>query len=387
MSGQQTTSVTYFPHNGAFVAGTHSKWREAVRTAPLLARGIRNTKPIPGSLFAHAYGMSKLKLNRPLTALLQQAHETMDEGALMAAAEGSANAENLSHLQQILLLRTLGGDPDEYFYLGEAFQKYDAPNLELRKTYKDNPTGAEYRRRLEETPATGQKYSEVQFNVGKLTDKVYTAMEDLLRTVINPQTNTIDSILYGFNWKRNKLAADAISKTSTGPDNSSTIPDLGDIDKLGTDGTAYHSSNRIARKIMENNNAMLKRNDTRMTHILMNPTGYAAYTENTWTKPGGPTGIIADRLNGGGVEAFPGIKGCTAIVDMEIPDGVMYVFNKKQALGVAEGPKTTRRYYDEERDAEVVKYLDFVEFKNLSEDLPNSHGRKYGYKVTYSTSA
>ena len=128
-------------------------------------------------------------------------------------------------------------------------------------------------------------------------------------------------------------------------------------------------------------NTFLKTNDVKAKFL-------SAYSENTWTGNNGPFGIQPIRLNGGGVVALPGLMGLTGVFDVHMPDNEIYLVNKQQHLGVGEGPKTTRKYFDERRNADGVKYIDFVQYLNKTEALESgSTKRKYGFKLIYSTNA
>ena len=382
-------SVTFFPDTGEFIAGDFSRSKDVIN-GPVIARAIQRdpSKINPKSLYGSVYNFSDFEMSPELAQMVGRVKQGRRAAALIAASPGTGDAMNLTHLQQIFLQRTVGGDPTNYFYLGEAFDRVDVPMLELRETYANNPNNVEYTGRLEETEAVTKTYDELKWDLKKLTDSVYTPIEDIYRTVINPQTQAIKSILFGFNWKRNQLALQAIKQTVNSETNGTSITNIGNIDALGTNDDAVHSTKRIAREINDACNTFLKTNDVKATHIIGNPKFLSAYSENTWTGNNGPFGIQPIRLNGGGVVALPGLMGLTGVFDVHMPDNEIYLVNKQQHLGVGEGPKTTRKYFDERRNADGVKYIDFVQYLNKTEALESgSTKRKYGFKLIYSTNA
>ena len=85
--------------------------------------------------------------------------------------------------------------------------------------------------------------------------------------------------------------------------------------------------------------------------------------------------------------------GLTGVFDVHMPDNETNLLGKQTATPrgrlVGEGPKTTRKYFDERRNADGVKYIDFVQYLNKTEALESgSTKRKYGFKLTsvvYST--
>ena len=114
--------------------------------------------------------------------------------------------------------------------------------------------------------------------------------------------------------------------------------------------------------------------------MIMNTQLFTEYTENTWTGKNGPLGLDPIRLNGGGVVPMPGIQGVTAIVDVTVPDNTIYAINKPNALRLGEGPKIMRRYYDEFRDADAIKMLDFHEHIAVNDQITKLT-RKIGMEI------
>jgi hypothetical protein len=82
---------------------------------------------------------------------------------------------------------------------------------------------------------------------------------------------------------------------------------------------------------------------------------------------------------------MPGIMGVTAVVDVSVPDDVIYAINKPNALRLGEGAKIMRRYYDEDRDAEAIKILDFNQYLAVAEQITKLT-RKFGMTISISDS-
>jgi hypothetical protein len=87
-------------------------------------------------------------------------------------------------------------------------------------------------------------------------------------------------------------------------------------------------------------------------------------------------------LIGAGAIPFPGVSGLTAVVDPAITEGVAFLVDKQNGARLAEGPKTTRRYYDEEKDAEVIKMNDFNEYLIVNPDQAKV-SRVFNQKITF----
>ena len=311
-------------------------------------------------------------MSKSLKATVENSYYGSGSMAIQAltAAEGVANSENLAHLQLIRLFPQIQGAPETYFYLEEAFVKREIPQLEFRESFYDTVQTAEYLDRLEQSKSTKTKYDEIKYDLKKLVDKVYTPIEDIYRTIINPQEIDLAQINWGFKRRRNLSALSAIKDIAN---TQSTA--IKAFEKLDTTG-GLHSANHGAKELNESFNAFLKKNDVSITHVIMNTKLFTEYTENTWTKSG-PMDLSPVRLGGGGVVPLPGIAGITAIVDVHVPDNKIYAINKPNALRLGEGPKIMRRYYDEERDASAIKMLDFHQHLAVNKQITKLD-RKFG---------
>lgn len=320
--------------------------------------------------------VAKTKTMTKLT-MLAAAIEKLPYGADISALKGAttiADKGNISYLQLVRLYPELQGTPEDYFWLDECFVDRDVPQLEGRESFYDTTATAEYRDRLEETKSTKTKYDEIKYDLKKLVDKVYTPIEDIVRTIINPQTVDMSQLRYGFKWKRNQSALKALK------DIGNTQSPIPAFEKL--DSTGFHSKNRSAKILNELFNSFLKANDVKITHVAMNTKLFTEYTENTWTK-NGPTDLNPIRLAGGGVVPLPGIQGVTAVVDVTIQDNTIYAFNKPNALRKGEGAKIMRRYYDEEKDAEAIKVIDFHQYLAVNKQISKLQ-RKFGMTIPVS---
>ena len=142
---------------------------------------------------------------------------TGEPKALTAAPEGQANSENIAHLQLIRLFPQAQGAPERYFFLDEAFVRRDIPKLEYREPFYDVVQTAQYLQRLEQSRAVKTPYDEIKFDLDKLVDKVYTPIEDIYRTIINPQMIDLEQIRWGMERKRNYSALAAIKQIGNEP--------------------------------------------------------------------------------------------------------------------------------------------------------------------------
>lgn len=294
----------------------------------------------------------------------------------MKAATTIANSTNLTHLQLIRLFPEAQGTPDEYFHLDNAYIVRDIPALQFRETFYDTTATARYYGRLEESKATVTKYDEIDYNLEKLSDNVYTPIEDILRTIINPQEIDMQQIRWGMKYKRNLEALKHILLVGN---SQGTLGSPADI------SANFHSTNRTADEINALNNLFLKANDVKITHAIMSTTLFDRLNDNTWGRAGGPTGLAYNR-NQGGVYPFPGITDIEAIVDVQMDDATMVMINKPNALRLGEGPKMMKRYEDNFKDAEAIKAIDFNQYLAVNEQITKLT-RKFGYTVTFDAPA
>lgn len=356
-------AITMFP-DGSIYEGSHQLSKPL--GGKLLATVKRSSAQLSGS---QVIPNGRVIPNNQMASL--SAAVASNPEASLDAAVSIANSTNLTHLQLIRLLPEAQGVPDKYFYLEEMFTVRDVPNLEYRETFYDTTATARYLRRMEETKATKTIYDEIKYDLPKLVDSVYTPIEDIFRTIINPQTVDLSQLRWGFEWKRNQSALAALKKIS----NVQSA-----VGKFETIGAAdFHSTNRAAKELNELFNDFLKANDVRITHVAMNTKLFTEYTENTWTK-NGPTDLNPIRMNGGGVVPLPGVQGVTAVVDVSVPDNTIYCVNKPNGLRLGEGPKIMRRYYDEDRDADAIKMLDFHEHIAVNDQITKLT-RKFGMEI------
>jgi hypothetical protein len=283
------------------------------------------------------------------------------ENLSLAAATTIAQSENITHLQLVRLFEAAQGVPDVYFHIDNMYVHRDIPQLEFRETFYDTTQDVEFLDRMEESRSTQTNYDEIKYDLKKLVGKTYNPIEDIIRTIINPQQVDQSQIDWGMKRRRNQ---EGINQLANIANTQITLDSPADI------GANFHSTNNTGNDLLELFKTFLIEEDVSIDHVAMSPTMYANYTSNTWTENGGPNGMYPMRLPSGGVVPFPGIPGITAVIDPMITnDDVMFAINKANALRLGQGPVIMRRYYDEERDSEVVKKLDFVQYIAVKSQL------------------
>jgi len=298
----------------------------------------------------------------------------VNENLSLAAATTISNSENITHLQLIRLFEAAQGVPDVYFHIDNMYVHRDIPQLEFRETFYDTTQDVEYLDRMEESRSTKTNYDEIEYDLKKLTGKTYNPIEDMIRTIINPQQIDQSQIDWGMKRRRNQ---EGINQLVNIANTQVTLGSPADI------GANFHSTNNTGNDLLELFKSFLITEDVSIDYVAMSPTMYANYTSNTWTNPSGPYGLTPMRLPSGGVVPFPGIPGITAVVDAMITnDDVMFAINKANALRLGQGPVIMRRYYDEERDSEVVKKLDFNQYIAVNDQLTKLT-RNFGMTVPF----
>ncbi len=296
----------------------------------------------------------------------------------LGAATTIANSSNLTHLQLIRLFEQAQGVPDEYFYIDNMYLTRQIPNLEFRETFYDTTQTAQFLDRMEESRVTGTTYDEINYDLKKLVDKVYTPIEDILRTIINPQEVDLRQIDWGMKRRRNQEGINVLAEIAN---TQTTLDSPADI------GSNFHSTNNTRKELSNLLSSFLTTNDVSITHIAMSPALYADYVANTWTESGGPNGMSNASLPNGGVTPMPGLAGVTAVVDpMITTDVTMYAINKPNALRLGEGPKIMTRYKDNDRDADAIKKIDFVEYLAVKTQITKLV-RNFGMTIPFNAAA
>lgn len=366
MTEEYKGSITIYP-DGSIFAGEHE---EAIPTNGGLLAVIKKQRVQEKGLAAK-YDTKPIdqKISNLYQRIMSERH-----GLGLKAATTIGNSNNITHLQLIRLFEAAQGIPDVYFHIDEMYVSRDIPQLEYRETFYDTTQTAQYLDRLEETDVTRTIYDEIKYDLKKLTDKVYTPIEDILRTIINPQEVDLSQIDWGMKRRRNQ---EGINHLANIANTVTSLPSPADI------SANFHSVNNTANQLTDLFRDFLLANDVSITHVAMSPKMYADYTSNTWTRSGGPTGIVPERLPSGGITPMSGLNGITAVVDAMITnDLVMFAINKPNALRLGEGPKIMRRYKDEERDADAIKKLDFNQYIAVKEQLTKLT-REFGMTIPF----
>jgi len=368
MNDQYHKSITIFP-SGSIYAGEHARDGEKGLQAKYLGRYNWNKQ-----LDTKKGLVSKTTTTNELNGLFSKVWKDQTQSLTgLTSATTIANSDNLTHLQLIRLFPEAQGMPIDYFWLDNMFLKRDIPQLEFRESFHDATQTAEYLDRMEESKATKTNYDEIKYDLKKLTDKVYTPIEDILRTIINPQTIDLAVFQWGMKRRRNQEALEQGLK-KIGNSNT-TVGNFADV------GANYHSTNRSASELNDAFVQFLRSEDVPITHLAMNNKLFQEYTENTWTKSG-PNDINAQRFSNGGVTTLPGFSdGKIVVIDSAIDDNKIYAVNKQLGLRLGEGPKIMRRYRDEERDAEAIKVLDFNQYIAVNDQITKID-RFFGMTIT-----
>jgi hypothetical protein len=332
-------------------------------------------KPIASLIGANkaANKPGELVTNNGKMSMLTQGLTAKVNNPAQQALVAAADPVNLSHLQQIQLIRRVAGEPVDHFALENMFTPINVDMLQAREPIQGTFAVGDYHAPLEETDYVEAKYDEITYNLEKIPILIYTPIEDIMRTVINPQDINLMTANWALRERRNRYALDALQN------NTPTNTNVGVIDALAPGD--FHSTNKTASNIAGVINDFLKNNRSLLTHIAINNKDFAKYTENTWTHTG-PTNMQFDRTIGAGVAPFPGVSGLTAVIDIEVPEGIAFLVDKLNGARIAEGPKIQRRYYDENRDAEAIKMLDFNEFKIVRPDQAKVT-REFAQRITF----
>ena len=356
--------VTYWPHSSAFYVGDHSRSDPGLDSGDLLAVTTKDHK-------------TQLK-NSSLISTTRQ----------IGSSIAVANDSNLEHLQVIRLHEEIMGRPEQPFFLEQSSTVRNTEMLESRETFRAvNSSVVSRKGRLEEAKEGRIQYDEIRYDVTKLAGKTLTPIEDKLRTIKDPEKIDLENLDFDFALARNDELKEVIKKGITKGASGGAVTALGNI---LTVGTKFHSEANIANAISAAIRTFRTRNRLPIDTVVMDVTSYDLYTSNTWTgAKAGPNNIEPKHLPNGGIlelSAFPGVN---VIVEPELEDDKkMYFINKAHALRTAQGPLLYRRYYDENKHAESVSVLDFVQFLSVDAEIDHSKigDRYFSFLANYTTS-
>lgn len=361
MSDYKSAAITVMP-NGEIYKGAHES-PMGYPSAPLLGRYQFSRKAGKSRFVVKAQVLDKRM------AALDAKMQDMSYGQrirALTAADTQANQDNLSHIQLIRLFPEIQGTPEKFYWLDECFVRRDVPALRLREAYRNVTGGVKRLGKLEEADTAFTKYDEIEYRLTKLAENVYTPIEDKMQaTLIDPSVVDMSQVQHAFEERRN---LDALAALEAMGDNGYDFGDpIAAPDNLANG--AFHHTNPSLSDLRAKFVEFRKDNHVVITHVAMNSGLLDKLGLNTWTMPGGPTGIQPVRVVRGGVIPLPGIPGVTAVIDDMIADNKLYAFNKPYALRLGEGPKIMRTFYDEYKHAEAISILDFNQYLSADEQL------------------
>ena len=361
--------LTYWPGSRNFYEGKHTERDPGSDSAHLIASMTKSDD------------IWKAELKSP---------ELIKSAKQIKSATAVANDANLEHLQVIRLHEEIQGAPQQPFYLEQAATVRNVDMLESRESWRSIGDSVQRKNRMEQVKEKVTKYTEIKYDVTKLAGKTWTPIEDKMRTIVNPETIDLQNLDWEFSYARNaelKAVIEGITARNAEGTAAANGTALGNI---STDPASFHSTKNVATALSTAIKTFRTRNRVPIDVAIFDVAGYDRWVSNTWTgsKTGPMNGDVAHYPNGG-VTQLAGFPGITAIIEPELGDNEkIYLLNKANALRIAQGPTLYRRYYDEERDAESVKILDFVQFLSVDETINHSAigNRYFSFLASYATS-
>ena len=295
-----------------------------------------------------------------------------------------ANNANLEHLQVIRLHEQIQGAPDQPFYLEGASTIRNMDKLEGRETFRSIGDSVQRKDRLEETKVKKTTYTELKYDLTKLTGQTWTPIEDKMRTIQDPESIDLQNLTWEFSYARNQELKNVITEGITKGASGAGETVLG---SLKAAVTTYHSPSNIGNAISAAIKTFRTRNRVPIDTAIFTPEGFDLYTSNTWVgTKAGPNNVEPQHFPNGGVTTMPGFGGITAIIEPELTGDKIWFLNKANALRTAQGPTLYRRYYSDATDSEAVKIIDFVQFKSVDKELNHSKigDRYFAFRAAYS---
>ncbi len=381
----QEADITYFPESGQYIRGYHE---ELPYSGQLLATTSRKEDKEGKSSY------STNIVDPGMQGLVGAIKENKDRIKLrqLTAADFEAYRPNLEPLTLIRLYNRILGEQEEWFHLDNMFNTIQLDKLLYRMPFRDNPAVAQEVARRERYDITAVKYDEINFDLPKIVTSYDIALEDPLRTMINPVDPLNKSDKYAMAHYREMEALAALQQigahyhrdeTGSARFSSTTAPNDDDgkiADPSALGASATHSTNKPVNQIQLALNGFIEEFDMHITHIAVSPATVMELAQNTWTAPNTIFNVEAYRTQGG-TRPFPGLSGVTAVISQVVPDKTLYAACKPNNLLVkAEGPKIMKTWEDHTRFTTQWVTADFHQYKCAHSDL--SLDRKFGMTMT-----
>ena len=300
--------------------------------------------------------------------------ELIQSARQIKSADAIGNDTNLEHLQVIKLHEVIQGAPEQDFFLEQSSTVRNLDKLEGRETWRSIGDSVRRRGRLEEVKEKVTKFTEIKYEVDKLVGRIFTPQEDIIRTIVNPETIADGDLNWEFKYARNIELKDVILKGITrGADGAVGASTLGSL-AIPT-GNKLHSDINIGNAISVLIKQFRVKNRLPIDTAIFSVAGWNLFASNTWNKQD-----TVEKFPNGGTTIIKQFPGITAIIEPELDDGVknIYFLNKANALRTLQGPMLYRRFYDEQKHASVISSLDFVNFLSVDKEIDHSQiGDRY----------
>ena len=373
MSRHPDTAVTYYPSTGMVHEGDF--------TSHVDSNPMASVSFTPRPNMDHAFDAHTRLYSPELRRASQWVASHRGHFGLQAATYDNARDE-LDHLTLIRLYNQLRGELQRWFHLDEMFQKITVDKLLLRMAFRGDPARAQRVGAREPYDVARLQADEIQFDLGKIVTSFDIAIEDPMRTMIDPIGPLQENDAFALAYKREFEAAAALknignyyTKSASGEAqfNATTLPADTDAARISkpdalTAGNV-HSDKRTANQIHLMRVAFLRRYSINLTHFAMSPMTIQTLAQNTWTNPNTIFNVENYRTVGG-VLPMPGITDAIAVVSPALEDNVIYAASKPSGvLLLAEGPKITKTWYNNIVFTQQTAHLDFVQYKCAHEDL------------------
>lgn len=291
--------------------------------------------------------------------------------AQLDAAIGGVGQEEVSPIRVIPLIRKILGVRPNIFFAEQGFSAVNVEKLDARIPEQDTRTGQIQMSPLEKLDFDKLSFAEDKFNLKKNAHATLLPSETSKRADFNVmQLNSADAQI-SFARMRNGQAIKELTNLDGTPDPVPATSDFVINDPEATGSSAIpHGAFNVKKELLEQFQAHLDANESLITTTFWNPVDYARY-ESNYDVHGIDRGVNAIIS---GVVQLAGIPDVIAILDREIPTGLIYALDSQAALK-GEGPFETEFWREYTRDADAFVMRDYVQFL-----IPNS--KRYGRKIT-----
>jgi len=339
MSSMVPQAVTYIPYTKSFYVGALES--EGMSFQGRSEKNFHKIAILKPEKLQHIYDAAGLPVKGPnydrAGAVEWIDHEMQRQAARASqgkSRQGAVDNVSLANITRVELMTEIINKQYKEVFLIEAVRRIPVPKLKLDydiqlhiKTRGKDALVPKRQKPMVEAPEFVQaKFDLVAF--GKLSRIIDTPDEDELSALISPTQTAIDDISQVLSQDENSLIADELTKFGNvaGSSWSARATDFSDNNPL----------DQISTEIER-----ITKNHGRVNIVATGIRQLGKYLSNSHLI--GFTNAL--ERDGQGVGSLPGFPGIKRITDVDVPDGIAYIYDQR-GMTYGEGPMVSESFRD-----------------------------------------